>query len=138
MNNTRNNCSCFDLLGKPAQSVLGKIISACTIRPVFDDSLGSKFINFEQCLMSGVQSQFFPMILGKQHDTGTQYLLTTLSRRHPISECNKGNRRRLHAGHETLVESLRTFTHDSMSFCVSCKEGAIIRGGHFIAATNNM
>ena len=33
----------------------------------------------------------------EQHDTGTR--LATPSRRRPFSECNKGNRRRLHAGY---------------------------------------
>ena len=33
----------------------------------------------------------------EQHDTGTR--LATPTRRRPSSECNKGNRRRLHAGY---------------------------------------
>ena len=46
--------------------------------------------SFEQCLMWGIQSQFFPKILLKQHDTGTR--LAMPSCRHPFSKYNKGNR----------------------------------------------
>ena len=34
----------------------------------------------------------------EQHDTGTRLAMPT--RRRPFSECNKGNRRRLHAGYK--------------------------------------
>ena len=43
-----------------------------------------------------IPSQHVPKILGTQRDAGT-WLATALHRR-PFSACNKGNRRRLHAG----------------------------------------
>ena len=63
------------------------------MRPVFDDSQPTAVnqYSFQQCLMSGTQSQFFSKMLGKQHVTVTR--LATPSRRRPFSECNKGNRR---------------------------------------------
>ena len=45
----------------------------------------------------------------EQHDTGTR--LATPSRRRPFSECNKGNRRRLHAGYRETNTVFRDTTN---------------------------
>ena len=75
-------------------------------KPLFKQTLKVTFriITSLSCCVWPVNSYFYPDIISQfmrnripcQRDTGTR--LATALRRRPFSACNKGNRRRLHAG----------------------------------------
>ena len=68
-------------------------ITAYIIRP---DSIATNQRYVKQCALCVSLSEHVPKILGTQRDAGTR--LATALRKRPFSACNKGNRRRLHAG----------------------------------------